>query len=122
MLSILRGLRLLGRIVGTVLVPWVKMSLAAAAELEGAGHLLPGCAPPNPLQEKELPTSGGRLRWLALRKVFSGELFIFIYDRKSTPRLVAMLEQFASDPELSFSWEDVELLKDRIPAEWRVPL
>lgn len=57
---------------------------------------------------------------LALAK--EGERYVFTFDRPSVPLLVAVLEGFAADPELDFTWADAELLKARIPAEWRVPL
>lgn len=49
---------------------------------------------------------------LALLK--NGERYVFLYDDQSLETLMKTLGQYASDPELSFTWYDAAVLSQRI--------
>ena len=42
------------------------------------------------------------------------ERYVFLYDDESADRLLQTLGEYASDPELSFSWYDAAVMSQRI--------
>jgi len=53
--------------------------------------------------------TGKDINILALRKP-NEELYIFIYDDNSIAQVLKMLDQFASDQNLSFHWYDASVM------------
>ena len=46
--------------------------------------------------------------------VKDAERYIFLYDAESTPTLLQKLGQFASNPDLSFTWHDAAVLSQKV--------
>lgn len=42
--------------------------------------------------------------------------FVFLYDDKSVDTLLATLSDYASDPELEFTWHDAAMMAQRVRA------
>ncbi len=60
-----------------------------------------------------LPTGSPKhLYVLALDK--GAEHYVFIYDHASRSRLLRTLEMFASNPDLSFTWQEAAILSQKV--------
>jgi hypothetical protein len=55
---------------------------------------------------------GNAVNVLAL--VRDGQRYIFLYDDQSIESVLATLAEYASDPELDFSWYDAAVLSQRV--------
>jgi hypothetical protein len=55
---------------------------------------------------------GNAVNVLAL--VRDGQRYIFLYDDQSVESVLATLAEYASDPELDFSWYDAAVLSQRV--------
>lgn len=49
-----------------------------------------------------------------LALVRNGHRYVFLYDDHSVESVLAALSQYASDPELDFSWYDAAVLAQRV--------
>lgn len=47
----------------------------------------------------------------------NGEQYVFVYDRESTHELIRIFGDYASDPELSFTWFDAGYMSHRVRGE-----
>lgn len=54
----------------------------------------------------------GAVNVLAL--VRDGQRYIFLYDDSSVDQVLSQLAEFASDPELDFTWYDAATLSQRV--------
>jgi len=45
-----------------------------------------------------------------------GEVYYFVYDDASRAEMLRTLGRFASDPELSFSWDDATVMAGKVRA------
>ena len=46
--------------------------------------------------------------------IWGEERYVFLYDDQSADQLLRTLGEYASDPELSFSWYDAAVMSQRI--------
>lgn len=46
--------------------------------------------------------------------VKDGQRWVFIYDTSSVSRLLQVLGQYASDPDLDFSWYDAAVVSQKV--------
>lgn len=49
-----------------------------------------------------------------LALVRDGQKYVFLYDDASVETLLSQLAEFASDPELDFTWYDAAMLSQRV--------
>jgi hypothetical protein len=49
-----------------------------------------------------------------LALVRDGQKYIFLYDDSSVQQVLSQLAEFASDPELDFTWYDAATLSQRV--------